>query len=255
VVLDLDLDTSLLSLLQDGLSDSLTLGEGYEGGGSLSDDKHVGHTCGESVTSGILDVGDLEASVVLLDSSDHTNTTQVTASSDHNHVSDLEVSEVDDLVGGQIELDGVVDLDQGVGVTDGSSVVCGDVWDSVLSNQLLVDTEKLESSLLWGDSVDGESALDVVQKSECLVCGLDGDDILETSGEGGVGSDLTVDLDVSLHKNDLGFTSVEGVLQSVSQQNVEGKTLSQFVGSSGGTRSKNSGELVQHPVAGGVKTL
>jgi len=254
-VLDLDLDSGLLSLLQDGLSDTLALGEGDEGGGSLSDDKHVGYTCGESVTGGILDVGNLEASVVLLDLGDNTNTTQVTTSGDHNHVSNLEAGEVDDLVGGQIELHGVVDLDQGVGVTDGSSVVCGDGLDTVLSDQLLVDTEELERSLLGGDSVDGESALDVVQKSECLVCGVDGDDILETSGEGGVGSDLTVDLDVSLHKDDLGLTSVESVLQSVSQQNVEGKTFSQFVGSSGGTRSKNSGELVQHPVAGGVKTL
>jgi len=148
-----------------------------------------------------------------------------------------------------------VSLDEGIRVTEGSSVVCGDVRDTVLSHEFLGDTAQLELSFFRGDSVDGESSLGVIQKSEGLVCGVDADDVLETSRVGGVSSDLSIDLDVSFLDDDLGLATGEGVLQSVSQQDGERETLSQLVGSRRGTRGKNSGELVQHPLAGSVKTL
>lgn len=75
---------------------------------------------------------------------------------------------VDNLVVNQVELDGVVGLDDWVRVTDGSSVVGKEVRNSLLSERVGLDLQELEGSLLGGDSVDGESSLDVVKETEVL---------------------------------------------------------------------------------------
>jgi hypothetical protein len=63
-------------------------------------------------------VDNVEASVVALTVSDDTNTTHVTTTSDHDDHTSVELDEVGDLASGQVNLDGVVDLDGGVGVAD-----------------------------------------------------------------------------------------------------------------------------------------
>lgn len=52
----------------------------------------------------------------------------------------------------------------------------------------------------------------------------------ESSGEGLVGPDLSVDLDESLLNNSSNLLSGQGVLQSVSEEDGEGKGLSELVG-------------------------
>ena len=52
---------------------------------------------------------------------DGTHTTGVTASSDHAKVAGLELDEVHDLAGVDVQTDGVVALYQRVGVTDGAA--------------------------------------------------------------------------------------------------------------------------------------
>jgi len=63
-------------------------------------------------------VNDLVATRVFLLAGDDTNTTGVMTTSGHDKVADLELGEVSDLVGGEVNDDGVVDLDVGVGVAD-----------------------------------------------------------------------------------------------------------------------------------------
>jgi hypothetical protein len=110
---------------------------------------------------------------------------------DHNDVSGLELDVVDDLVLLKIELDGIVDLDDGVGVSDGSSVVGNDVGDALRAELDLSDLAELVGSLLLGDSVDGESTLDVVKDSEVLSRLLDGNNVHEPERVSVVGSDLS----------------------------------------------------------------
>lgn len=61
---------------------------------------------------------DVEASVVTLTVGDDTNTTHVTATSDHGDGAGVELDELGDLTSGKINLDGVVDLDQRIRVAD-----------------------------------------------------------------------------------------------------------------------------------------
>ena len=60
----------------------------------------------------------VEATVVTLTVGDDTNTAHVTTTSDHGNSASVELDEVGDLAGGKVDLDGVVNLDQRVRVTD-----------------------------------------------------------------------------------------------------------------------------------------
>lgn len=60
----------------------------------------------------------VETTIVALTVSDDTNTTHVTTTSTHDNNTSIEADEVNDLASGKVNLDGVIDLDGGVGVTD-----------------------------------------------------------------------------------------------------------------------------------------
>lgn len=62
---------------------------------------------------------------------DDSNTTQVMTTSDHAEGSGVESDVLGDGAGLDVEDDGVVDLDVGVGVSDGSGVVGDDEWDTL----------------------------------------------------------------------------------------------------------------------------
>lgn len=109
--------TAAVTLLSNGQLDTLALGQG-DPGLVLADDEDVALTGGEAVVDGVLDVDDVEATVVALTVGDDTNTAHVTTTSNHGDGASVELDEVGDLAGAQVDLDGVVDLDGGVRVAD-----------------------------------------------------------------------------------------------------------------------------------------
>lgn len=84
---------------------------------------------------------------------------------------------IGDLGGGNIELDGVVGLDDRIRITDGATVVRDQEWDLLGSQHSLADLAQLVLGLLDGDPVNGETSLDVVDQTELLAGLVDGDDI------------------------------------------------------------------------------
>ena len=127
----------------------------------------------------VLYVDNVEATNVLLAMHDDTGTAHVATTSDHNDVAGIELHEICDLSLLKVKLDGVVDLDEGIGVTNGTAVVGDDVGDALAANGDLADLEELVGSLLRRDAVDGETALDVVKETEVLARLLDRDDIYD----------------------------------------------------------------------------
>ena len=119
----------------------------------------------------------VEASNVPLTVHNDTRTTHVTTTSDHDNVTSIELDKVGDLVALKLELDGVVDLDGGVGVTDGTAVVGGDVRNTLSTDSDLADLQELVGGFFGGDTVDCEAALDVVKQTEVLVGLLNRDDV------------------------------------------------------------------------------
>ena len=85
-----------VTLLGDGELDTLALGEG-DPGLLLADDEDVALTGGELVVNGVLDVDDVEATIVTLTVGDDTNTTHVTTTSGHGDHTGVEADEVLDL--------------------------------------------------------------------------------------------------------------------------------------------------------------
>lgn len=111
------LSPTAVTLLGDGELDTLALGQGHP---RLlrADDENVVLAGGEGVVNGVLDVDNVETTVVALTVGDDTNTTHVATTGDHGDGASVEVDEVGDLASRQVNLDGVVDLDGGVGVAD-----------------------------------------------------------------------------------------------------------------------------------------
>ena len=114
---NLESGAAAVTLLGNGELDTAALGQG-DPGLLLANDENVALAGGEAVVNGVLDVDDVEATVVTLTVGDDTNTTHVATTSDHGNGASVELDEVGDLASGEVNLDSVVDLDQGVGVAD-----------------------------------------------------------------------------------------------------------------------------------------
>jgi hypothetical protein len=108
---------SAVSLLSNGELDTLALGEG-DPWLLGADDEDVALTGSERVVYRILDVDDVETTVVALSVGDDTNTAHVTTTSGHSNNTSVELDEVGNLASGKVDLHGVVDSDGWVGVTD-----------------------------------------------------------------------------------------------------------------------------------------
>merc|ERR1712088_489023 len=221
---------SLLSLLSDGDSDALLSWKRDESLLSSADDEDVIKSSGEDGAGGVLDVYDIEGAGVSVSGGDDSDSTQVMTAGDHAEGAGIKSDVLGDGAGLDVDDDGVVDLDVGVGVSDGSGVVGDDEWNTLGSNADLVDTEVLVGS-------------------------LKGDDVHESSWEVDIGSDLAVDLDQSLHEDLLDLLTGESVVQSVTEEENEWETLTLLVGSLGWLRGVHAGKLVQHPVVGSIKPL
>lgn len=125
----------------------------------------------------VLDMNNIETSNMSLLVSNNASSAHVTPTGDHNNVTSVEFDKVDNFVLFNVELDSVVYFDQRIRVADGSPIVCDDVWDSTSTNGDFADFQKLVGSFLGGDSVNGETALDVIEKAEVFTRFLDGNNI------------------------------------------------------------------------------
>lgn len=99
-----------------------------------------------------------------------------------------------------------------------SRIVRNQEWDPALAELNTLDLAELELSLLSLDAVDGETTLGVVDETEVLAGLLEGDDVHESSGVGGVGADLAVNLDQTLHHDGLDLATVQGVLETINER-------------------------------------
>lgn len=169
------------------------------------------------MTLGILNVDGLKGSLMLLPVLDHTNTPSVAPTSHHDDVADVKLDEVNNLVGLQVELDGVVGLDEWVWVADGAAIIGVQVWDALLAELDRPDLAELELSILIPDRVKAEAALGVIQKPVVLTSLGNRNNVHETSRVGLVSADLSINHNMTLHKDRLHFTVRESIFQSVPQ--------------------------------------
>lgn len=84
---------------------------------------------------------------------------------------------IGDLGRGNIQLNGIVGLDDRIRVTDGATVVRHQVRHVLGAQHSFAHLAQLVLGLLIGDPVNGETSLHVVDQTEMLASLLDGDHI------------------------------------------------------------------------------
>jgi len=255
----LDLCTALgvakAAFLKDGELDALALGEGHPRFGGLANNEYVGKAGGEGVASRVLNVDNVERTGVSFDARDGANTASVSAGSEHAQVANIELDEINLLASGKVYLNSVMLLDEGVGVSDGAAIVGGDEWDALLGQSLLVYTAELVLGFFTLDAVKDETALGVVKETEGVASLGDGDNIHETCGETFVSADLAVNLYKAFHADSVAFSLGEGVLKAVTEDDDEGKGLTELVRASTGAGGPDTVHLAEHPMLGSIQTL
>lgn len=240
---------SSISLLDKGEEDTFTLWKGDGWGLSVTDNEQVGVSGGEHVASGILDVSNIVRTEMLLDGVDDSDSSNVVSSGEDDTGSVAELDDTVDFLGGKVVLDGISDLNVWVWESDGSTVVGDNVWDLVLSDDLLDDLAELETGFLGVNSVWVELSLGVDEDSEVLVGLLDGDDVHGSEWESVVSSDLSVNLDETflVVGDSSGFISGKSVLESLLEENVHWDALSQLVWTSRWSGGVDSLQLTKIP--------
>jgi len=167
------------------------------------------------VTVGVLDVDNVEGTGMLLLGHDDSNSAGVTTTSDHAQVSNIKGDDILDFTSSQIQLDSVVDFDDRIGVPDGPTVSGVQMGYHSLAGLFVSNFAKLVLGLGCGNPVDSESAFSVVDDSEVLASLLDLDNVHESSWVLMVGSDPTVNLNVTVLKDVLYLLQSHGVPQTV----------------------------------------
>ena len=251
----LSLGFSLLLFFNDGELDTITLGESDHGFSAFTNDENVGETSSEFMTSSIADVDNIEGTEMAITADNHTNTTDVVTLGNEAEVTDFELEVTDDLVGLEIDLHGITNLHSGIGEADGAGVVSNNEGNLLVGDLALDDLAELEASFGLVNAVEDETTLDIIEETETISTAIEGDDIHETSRVGGVGADLAIDLNKTLHADHLDFMIGESVLQTVTDNEEERQAFSLLVGTAGRLRSPNTTHLVKHPVLRGIQTL
>ena len=226
-------------------------------GGLGTDDEDVGESSGELQAIFVLDIDNFVGARVLFDSEDGADSADVISAGDHDLGAQLVLEVGDDFVGAEVELDGVLGIDLGVGEADGPAVVGDDIGDTLGAHGSSLHSAQFELSLAGGDLGQAEATFAVVEESVAGLGLQEGDHIHEAYGEFVVLSHFAVDGDVAFLGQDdhLGFPAGEGEFQLVSQEDVEGDGLSQLVGTLRGFGCPNAADFAQQPVLGSADSL
>jgi hypothetical protein len=203
---------------------------------------------------GIPDMDDVESSLMSFRVADSSDPACVLSSRDHDEVAAFQPEELADFVGGQVELDGVVDSDVGVRVADRAAVVRNEVRHVVRRHQSALHLAKLVLRLFCVDRVQQETTLDVVQQAIVLVRRMNRQHVLEARRERGICARLAVHTHVSalLFHDHRRLALRQGHLQAVPQTNHQGKAFTTLVRTGGGSWSPSSTHLPEHPVVRSV---
>jgi len=190
---------------------------------------------------------DIETSDMLLTVNDDTCTTHVTTTSDHDDVAGVEGYKFEDFALLEVKLDSVVDPDGWIRITDCATVVCDDVGDTLGAEGHFTDLEKLVGSLLGGDAMDSETALDIIEQTKMFARLFDRDGVHEAGGVGRVSAHFSVDFNEALVDNNNDLASGQSILEPVPEENRKGKGFAKLVRTRGWSGGVGAAQFVEHP--------
>jgi len=195
-------------------------------------------------------VDDVEGSGVSLTVHDDTNSPQVTTSSHHADVSGFKFDEVCDLAGGNVNLHAVLGLDQRIRISDSAAIGGSEVRDTLGTDGDFLDNTELVSGLLFADAMHLVSSFDVVDEAEVFSAFLHFDDVHESRRVSVVGADSAIDFDETLGQDLLDLGVIQGVLETISQEERQREALAELVGTGRRSGGVATSQFVEHPVLG-----
>jgi hypothetical protein len=110
----------------------------------------------------------IKTSDVLFSVHNDTRPAHVAPASDHNNVSSVKFDKVSDLALLEIKFNSIVGFDSRIRVTNCASVVSDNMRNSAGPNSHSADFEQLVGGFFRCDTVDSETAFDIVEESEVL---------------------------------------------------------------------------------------
>jgi hypothetical protein len=105
----------------------------------------------------------IETSNMLLPVHNYTGSSHITTTRNHHDIAGIELDEICDFALLKVEFDSVVDFDRRVRVTDCTTVVGDDMWDTFGAYCYFADFKELVGGFFRCDAVDCETAFDVVE--------------------------------------------------------------------------------------------
>ena len=121
---------------------------------------------------------------------DYTNSSQVSTSSHHTQVPSVELDEVSYFACLQINLNGVIHLDEGIRVPNSTSIMGHQVRDSFCAHKDLSHFAQLVLGLLRCNTMNSKATLGVLDQTEVLSVLVNADDIHKPSRVGYIGPDF-----------------------------------------------------------------
>lgn len=103
---------------------------------------------------------------VLFSVNDDTRTTHVAAPSNHDDVARVELDKVSDFILLEVELNGIVDMDERVGVADRATIVGDNMRDATVADSDATNFEEFVFGFLRCDAMNSKSALNIVEETE-----------------------------------------------------------------------------------------
>ncbi len=152
---------------------------------------------------------------MLVDSLNCPDTPAVAPAGNHHNFANVEFVPFVNLPCLQINLYGVVRLDIWVREANRACIVCDKVRHTFVSEEDLLDSAQLKSSLITLDWYEGEAALDIVENAEDLVYLRDLENVHETNGEGRVYAWFVIDQDVLILEDHVGLSVSVSVMKTI----------------------------------------
>lgn len=258
----------LLSFLENRELDSL-IGRKVDHRLVLANDEDVSETSCEFLSLLVANVDNIEGSRVSVSVDNSANSALIVSPSNHGKSSELELDKVHNLVLVQVDLDGIIDLDERIRIANGSAIMSHNVrhrsgtslveriasGGNLVSPGELLDTAKFELTGLGRDLDESKSSLGVIHDSVVLTRLINGYNVHKPGREVQVGAHFLINLDQSVHDDDLRFTTSQRVFEAISQKNNHRDGLSALVRTRRWTGSENSTEFAKHPGLGGSEPL
>ena len=240
---------SVLGFFKNAELDTVAAGKSDRRLSALSDNEHVIDPGSEGVSVGVLEGYEVEVSVQVRNVHDGSDSSSVGSVGDVGQAVVRHGEELLDLLGFEVQADGVVGSDVFVREAEGAAVVGHEVGDLVGSDFLALDSAQLVCVFLSRELHEDEAALDVVEDSVGDADFGEVDDVHQSDGVLRVSADVLVNVDQALLlvEDDVSFAAIQGEFKLVAEDDLERDALAKLVGALARSDGEDASHFVHQP--------